>query len=159
DLTLCLWAVPSGALGWLGKRILGVPYAVWALGSDLWRRNSYPLGGPIVRMVLQAADALYANSRELSQDVETVAGRPALLLPASRRLPKPASPFPRPAGISKWFLCVARFHPNKGVDVLIEAIALIPPEQRLGMLFEIFGDGPERQSLLRRTRELGVEHC
>lgn len=45
ERTLCLWAVPSGFLGYLMSRSLNKPYDVWALGSDIWRIRKIPLLG------------------------------------------------------------------------------------------------------------------
>jgi colanic acid/amylovoran biosynthesis glycosyltransferase len=53
-------------------------------------------------------------------------------------------------------LTVARLIRGKGIDVLLDAIALL---RRRGVAAEadIVGDGPERERLLERIRELGLE--
>lgn len=55
-------------------------------------------------------------------------------------------------------LCVARLHPNKGIDVLLEAWANIPPRLagRPAYLL-IAGDGPLRKQLQSKATELGLD--
>jgi len=50
-------------------------------------------------------------------------------------------------------LTVARHDPVKGVDVLLEAFALVPPPTRLVLI----GDGSESDALRRRCSELGLD--
>lgn len=51
-------------------------------------------------------------------------------------------------------LNVARHDPVKGVDLLLEAFALVPPPARLVLI----GDGPETAALEAQCRRLGLEH-
>jgi glycosyltransferase involved in cell wall biosynthesis len=48
-------------------------------------------------------------------------------------------------------VCVARLHEQKGLDVLLEAAALVPRGR-----FVLVGDGPERPALERQAAALGV---
>lgn len=50
-------------------------------------------------------------------------------------------------------VCVARLDPQKGVDVLLDAIAGLGPEHRAAH-FWLIGGGPRRASLERRARRL-----
>jgi glycosyltransferase involved in cell wall biosynthesis len=52
-------------------------------------------------------------------------------------------------------LCVASLAAKKGHVHLIEALALLA-ERRPAIALELAGDGPERERILRRARELGV---
>jgi colanic acid/amylovoran biosynthesis glycosyltransferase len=55
-------------------------------------------------------------------------------------------------------LCVASLSPKKGHMHLIDALVPLA-ERRPGIVVELVGDGPERDRILRRARELGViEH-
>lgn len=51
------------------------------------------------------------------------------------------------------FICVARLVSQKGVDVLLDALARLPGEPRL----TIVGAGPEEDALRRQCAELGLE--
>ena len=63
----------------------------------------------------------------------------------------PAALPPAPPG-TRWLLALGRLHPNKGFDVLLRALALLPPDTRLALA----GEGPERAALTRLARSLGV---
>ena len=43
DLVLALWALPAGHWGMEVQRSVGVPLAVWSLGSDIWIYGRLPL--------------------------------------------------------------------------------------------------------------------
>ncbi|MBE9603572.1 glycosyltransferase [Acetobacteraceae bacterium H6797] len=57
---------------------------------------------------------------------------------------------PAPPGMPR-LLAMGRLHPNKGFDVLLRALALLP-----GVHLSLAGEGPERQALTRLAAELGV---
>ncbi len=155
--TLAMWAVPSGVWALAGRKLLGIPYSVWALGSDIWRISDYPLGRTLLRHVLRNADRLYADGVGLAGDVAKIAGRPCAFLATSRRLPAPdPDRIPNLDPKRTHFLCVARFHEHKGVDVLIRAVALIPEELRPSMEFHVFGAGPGESRLRELVRVKGL---
>jgi colanic acid/amylovoran biosynthesis glycosyltransferase len=52
-------------------------------------------------------------------------------------------------------VCVASLLPKKGHMHLIDALALLV-ERQPGIVLELVGDGPERDRILRRARDLGV---
>ncbi len=55
-------------------------------------------------------------------------------------------------------LCVARLHLNSGIDLLLEALARLPPrgaDDRLRTV--IVGDGPRREPLAEQARRLGID--
>jgi glycosyltransferase involved in cell wall biosynthesis len=54
---------------------------------------------------------------------------------------------------SPTLLTVARHDPVKGIDVLLDAMALVPPPTRL----VVIGDGPEGHALHERRSQLGLE--
>ncbi|HEV2843726.1 MAG TPA: glycosyltransferase, partial [Thermoanaerobaculia bacterium] len=51
-------------------------------------------------------------------------------------------------------MTAARLAPQKGVDLLIAAAAALGADA--GMRFDLYGEGPERESLEERCRELGL---
>ncbi|HEX2647783.1 MAG TPA: glycosyltransferase, partial [Candidatus Dormibacteraeota bacterium] len=120
DACLALWAVPAGYLAWrtCPPRI---PYAVWALGSDVhtWARR--PLIGSLVRRVLRSADHRFADGLELADEVHRITRKGCDFLPSTRRLPQPM-PAPEPLSKGVRFLFVGRLEPVKGADVIIDAM-------------------------------------
>jgi glycosyltransferase involved in cell wall biosynthesis len=53
-----------------------------------------------------------------------------------------------------WIGWVGRLSREKGCDVLLEALALLPD---LPLSAAVVGDGPEREALLKQARRLGIE--
>jgi glycosyltransferase involved in cell wall biosynthesis len=160
DHALAMWAVPSGALAWVARRVLGTPYSVWALGSDIWNIGDYPLGRPILRRILRGAERLYADGTELSAEVERISDRLCTFLPTSRELPAPVGDWITPLAADRiHLLCVARLHPNKGVDVLIDAVSLIPERTRRQVQFHVFGGGPQEGELRAKIAQHGLKDC
>ncbi|MBP9760325.1 MAG: glycosyltransferase [Candidatus Pacebacteria bacterium] len=57
---------------------------------------------------------------------------------------------------SPWLGTIAEYHPNKNLDILIDAVALLKERGIITQLV-LIGDGEEREYLTARTRERGVE--
>ncbi|HFQ93169.1 MAG TPA: glycosyltransferase [Anaerolineae bacterium] len=138
DHILALWALPSGY--WAQKT--GRPYSIWALGSDIWGLGRVPLARGALRRVLQGAVHRFADGYQLAADVEAIGQRPCRFLPSSRRLPArgekqlATQPPYKLAFLGRW-------HPNKGVDLLLDALHLLLDEDwRQIAEVRIFGGGP-----------------
>lgn len=155
DRTLCMWAFPSGLLGfWLWKAT-GNPYDVWALGSDIWRMRKFHLLGPrLLRTVLVSADRIFADGHGLSQDVEEITGRPCQYLPSSRVLPQPRCEHVNGEQDLTSLLFVGRYHYNKGPDLLIQAFCKLPEAVRRTTRLDLYGIGPLKSTLLTMVKEL-----
>jgi glycosyltransferase involved in cell wall biosynthesis/Ser/Thr protein kinase RdoA (MazF antagonist) len=59
----------------------------------------------------------------------------------------------QPAGL----VYVGRLHPQKGLDVLLEAIRLLAIEQRRELHLRLIGDGPARHQLESLASQLGID--
>jgi len=147
DHIFALWALPSGY--WAQKS--GRPYSVWALGSDIWGLGRVPLVRVFLRRVLQNATHCFADGYQLAADVEAMSGRECHFLPSSRRLPVSGKQLATEPPYKLAFL--GRWHPNKGVDLLLDALYLLEDAdwQRI-VEVRIFGGGP-----LADTVHKGVE--
>jgi len=88
DFCLALWALPSGYFAMHTKKKLGIPYAVWCLGSDINMYAKYPVIKNIIKTVLQNANALYADGIQMSEDVKKISHRDCEFLSTTRILPK-----------------------------------------------------------------------
>lgn len=153
DHILALWAIPSGLLAYSAKCVLGTPYSVWALGSDIWARRRYPMGDQLVRKVLRHASFRFADSPGLAEQVRQLCGADCEFLPSTRRLPLEASPAGLPPGLN--FLFVGRFEYAKGPDILVEAIKLLNIRSQK-IHFHLIGDGSLMPLVQRRISELGL---
>ncbi|MGH2840624.1 MAG: glycosyltransferase, partial [Solirubrobacteraceae bacterium] len=63
---------------------------------------------------------------------------------------------PRPPGVPARVIVVAALKPVKGVDLLVEAVALLGQERR-DFVVDVIGDGPDREALNALIRLRGVE--
>jgi len=147
-------------LGLLGAALAGVPAVVATaqlfvdLPPSLWTTTQH-------RMVSAGVDRYLAVSRQVAAQLRERFGvRPGkiTLVPnavaldrfpdaATARSARPASATGRPT-----VLTVARLDPQKGLQHLVSAAALLPQVR-----FMIVGDGPERSALEARITQLGLE--
>ena len=132
DHILALWALPSGAWARAAGRRYRVPYSTWALGSDIWSLGRIPVIRSVLRRVLKDAHSRFADGYQLAEDVQAISGSTCRFLPSSRQLPMVVKA--DRAGAPYRLLFLGRWHRNKGVDLLLEALKLL-------------GDGPWSQIL------------
>jgi glycosyltransferase involved in cell wall biosynthesis len=120
--TLALWALPSG---WWARRLArrrGIPYSTWALGSDIWSLGRIPLVRGVLRRVLRDAAHRFADGMALAADVRALAGAEVDFLPTSRDIGE--APQRRLRDSPPYVLTfLGRWHPNKGVDLGLDALA------------------------------------
>lgn len=127
--------------------LAGVPFTVTCHAKDIFHRDNVPLLAGRVR----GAAALVTVSGY------NVAYLRAMLPEVPVHLVANPIPIQPPLGWSPdgAFLCVARLVPKKGVDVLIDAVALLAA-RRPELRTKIVGDGPLRDGLIQRARDAGV---
>lgn len=126
DLCLAAWAVPSGYFAYHAKQVLGIPYCVWALGSDIYSWATYPLLRGLIKRILRHADGLFADGIDLGNRVHQLAGRPCAFLPSIRPFTEDVPAATVEVDLTRTnFLFVGRWEKIKGVDVLIEAMKLL----------------------------------
>jgi len=161
ERVLCAWAVPSGVFGLAGKLVQDIPYDVWALGSDIWKIRKIPLLGKwLLKIIMKHADRVFADGVQLAEEVEKLTGTSCRFLCSSRILPLPHEKMfaSEPDGLTH-LLFVGRYHPNKGPDLLVRAIACLPEDIRGAIRVDMFGFGPLKEELVDLVAELGLENC
>ncbi|MBD8524193.1 glycosyltransferase [Pseudomarimonas arenosa] len=144
---LALWALPSGYWARRVSRQIGIPYSTWALGSDIWSLGRIPIVRSLLRTVLREAAACFADGVELAQDTHRIASREVEFLPSTRAISKSRSS-PLKSEPPYRLLFLGRWHPNKGIDLLLEAMRLLSQRdwQRIEAV-EICGGGPMEASV------------
>lgn len=122
DHALALWTLPCGlwAQRECGQR--GIPWSTWALGSDIWKLGRVPGLRRLLRQVLSGATHCYADGHALADEVRAIGGRPCSFLPSCRDLSAAGAPRARAAAPPYRLAYLGRWHPNKGVDLLLEAL-------------------------------------
>ena len=158
---LCMWAVPSGIFGLIGKLAGGIPYDIWALGSDIWKIRKIPfIGKSVLKLVIKNAARVYADGIELCQEVKNITGVPCEILYSSRILPLPKERmFLSYSQEICHFVFVGRYHVNKGPDLLIQAVSCLTPEERDSICVHMFGLGPMENELRILVAEMKLEKC
>lgn len=127
DHVLALWALPSGHWARTLLKTRDIPYSVWALGSDIWALRHVPIVNIVLRRVLKDARYCFADGYVLKRDVTEISSRECEFLPSTRRLELASEKIPShnpPYNLA--FL--GRWHPNKGTDMLLEALDLLSDE-------------------------------
>lgn len=139
---LALWALPSGHWARRVARETGIPYSVWTLGSDIWSLGRIPLVRHHLGNILRDATACFSDGLRLAADTASIGTRQVEFLPSTRGIRRARTVPPR-ASPPYRMLYLGRWHPNKGVDLLLEALRILPEEdwERLESL-EICGGGP-----------------
>jgi len=159
DYCLAAWAIPSGIFTLTAKIFFNKPYFVWSLGSDIWKINNYPLGNYFLKKILKNATNLFADGLKLANDVEKISNRKCDFLASSRILDTTNTK----CNYDKFdqnkinFMFLGRYHQNKGIDLLINAISLLKPDEKSRSLFHIFGGGPLENQLKQMVEELNLK--
>ncbi|MDQ2667697.1 MAG: glycosyltransferase [Gemmatimonadota bacterium] len=151
DLVHAHWWFPNGlAATWVAK-MAGVPLVTTLHGTDVRMARNISVSRPAFRHVLQQSAAVTAVSRWLAAEAQSIVSiRPPVVapMPVATELFKPGARGERTGRL----LFVGRLTPQKGIELLVAALALLPDDVGL----DIVGDGPDRAALEQRARELNV---
>lgn len=159
DVTLCAWTLPSGLFGWYLKRRYGIPYLTWSLGSDIWKYAHNPITRQLLKRLLDDSLKNYADGYDLIKQIHMISSSGASFLSTSRILP-PADYNQVSLTEGKTnFLFVGRYHPNKGPDLLVDAICLLNKQTRRNSFFHFFGIGDMYTQLQSKVRAEAIEGC
>jgi glycosyltransferase involved in cell wall biosynthesis len=150
DIVHAHWWFPSGLVGtWLSK-LSSTPLVTTLHGTDVRLARSISVSRPAFRHVLQNSAAVTAVSRWLAHEAQSlVSGPPAVVapMPVGTELFSPGGT--RKAGA---LLFVGRLKKQKGLDLLLRALAKLPPDVSL----DVVGEGEEREPLQNLQGELGL---
>lgn len=150
------YAVPAGdaVLRWLHARGRRVPLVVSVHGGDLsYAAARSERGRRTVAGVLQAADAVIANSGVTRHGIEELAGpvrRLRVIHPGAD--PQPAS---QERHADPTLVTVAHLEPHKNQAAVIRALAALAGRHPR-LRYELIGKGPDRERLAKLARSLGV---
>ncbi len=163
DAVIAFFGIPSGPIGLLLRLVSGRPYIVSLRGGDVPGFQPYDLAlfhkllGPVIRLLWKKAFAVVANSAGLQAlALRFASDLPIVVIPngvdAQTFHPSSASPVTGDRPVRMLF--VGRVVYQKGLDVLLRALAALPME--LNYELEIIGDGDERPGLTLEAAQLGL---
>lgn len=124
DHVFALWVLPSGWAARCIKKNHGIPYSVWALGSDIWSLGKIPIIKEVLKRISEDAEHRFADGLQLAEDAETFTGCDYSFQPSTRDF-SPESPKQLKAAPPYKLLFLGRWHVNKGVDILLDALELL----------------------------------
>ncbi len=160
DLIHAHWVLPQGFAAMLAKRLYGVPIVITAHGGD-----AFALRGRFLRrmkhLCLRKSDAWTANTRVTAGALGGAGVPAARVIPMGVDVRRFASgdrlrlraDTPADARI---VLFVGRLVEKKGVDDLLQAFALLPPEIKLRTRLWVVGGGEQESGLRNSARSLGI---
>ncbi|WP_462082094.1 glycosyltransferase [Luteimonas sp. RIT-PG2_3] len=151
---LALWALPCGEWARRTASRHHVEYSVWTLGSDIWSLGRIPLVRARLRTILRDASHCWSDGLKLADDTRAIAGREVGFLPSTRRIDRVRTS-PRRSVAPFRLLFLGRWHPNKGVDLLLQALHLLGDEDwALIETVLIAGGGPLNDEVLSGVEAL-----
>ncbi len=148
DIVHAHWWFPSGLVGtWLAK-LSHTPLVTTLHGSDVRIARTVSMSRPAFRHVLQHSSAITAVSKWLAHEAQSIVSAPT---PTVAPMPVATELFtPGGSRQPRSLLFVGRLTKQKGVDLLLQALAKLPADITL----DVVGNGDERQSLERLAGEL-----
>ena len=151
---LALWGLPCGEWARRVARESKIDYSVWLLGSDVWGLGRIPLVRSYLARVIQWAKCAYADGIQLAEDARQIGGRKIEFLPSTRRIDAVRT---EPLRVNPPYrlLFLGRWHLNKGLDLLLDALKLLREEDwsRISTV-EICGGGPLEEIVRHGVSEL-----
>ncbi|MGH7678153.1 MAG: glycosyltransferase [Gemmatimonadaceae bacterium] len=150
DIVHAHWWFPSGLVGtWLSK-LSHTPLITTLHGTDVRIARTVSMSRPAFRHVLQNSQAITAVSKWLADEAQSLVSAPH---PVVAPMPVATDLFsPGGTRAKDTLLFVGRLTKQKGVDLLLYALAKLPASVTL----DIVGEGAERAPLEHLARELGL---
>ncbi|MDJ0958655.1 MAG: glycosyltransferase [Arenicellales bacterium] len=158
DLLVALWALPSGFWARNVARQEHIPFVVWCLGSDIWSLGRIPIVRTILKGVLSSADRVYADGYGLAREVSELVNSSCDFLPSSRAI-HIDEPLPARNASPYRLIFIGRWHPNKGIDILLKALSLLDTgDWRRIERIDIYGGGTLHKVVEAEVSKLSAKH-
>lgn len=158
DLIFALWVLPSGYWARSIAQKNSIPYATWALGSDIWSLGHLPIIGRVLRQVLHDSYINFADGYQLAADVKKLSSRECHFLPSTRQLTVELEK-KLAVGAPYTLAFLGRWHLNKGIDILLASLSKLSDQDwKQIRQVRIAGGGPlapEVESACRVLKKQG----
>ncbi|HEY4135268.1 MAG TPA: glycosyltransferase [Alphaproteobacteria bacterium] len=145
------WGAVPGTYAMVASAVAGIPFSLTCHRYDIAQNNLLPAKAARASWI-RAIDR--AGARELSGHIGPGLPQPAVLH-MGVEIPPAAARARRADGRPWRFVIAARLVEKKGHRYLFEALAALRAEGR-AVVLDVLGEGPLREDLERRVRELGL---
>jgi glycosyltransferase involved in cell wall biosynthesis len=163
DLVHIFFGIPDGPIGWLLKRVYGLPYVISLRGADVPSdevkrfAKHYSALRPFIRWLWHDADALVAVSNGLrSYALETAPDLPIQVISNAIDLSAFIPALRQQTGGVVRLLYVGRFNIFKNVETLVEAVGKLNQMDVGEFELRLVGEGEQRAVLERMVSELDL---
>jgi teichuronic acid biosynthesis glycosyltransferase TuaC len=163
DVLLAYFAFPYGFAASRFGALFRIPVVISCRGGDINYMTKPKLQGALIARSLRSARGVWVMSEEMRHEATALGVSPdrVEVMPNgvdgtvfAPRDPQEARSSLGIPGSGRVVVCVSRLSHEKGIDVLVDAFAMLADgEVRL----YVVGDGSERASLAARTRSAGCE--
>jgi glycosyltransferase involved in cell wall biosynthesis len=160
DVVHIFFGIPDGPIGWVLKRVYGLPYLISLRGADVPSdevkrfAKQYKVLRPFVRWLWHDADAVVAVSNGLREYAyETTSDVPITVISNAIELSVFTPPRQRKHDGPVRLLFVGRFNAFKNVETLLKAAAHLKKMDVDNFELQLIGDGEQRSNLERLTVE------
>jgi glycosyltransferase involved in cell wall biosynthesis len=157
------FGIPDGPIGWMLKRVYGLPYLISLRGADVPSdevkrfAKHYKILRPAVRWLWHDADAVVAVSNGLREYAfETTPDLPIEVIPNAIELSVFMPPLRRNNNGSVRLLFVGRLNAFKNVETLLEAMARLKEMNMGNFELQLVGEGERRAALERLVIDRGL---
>lgn len=158
DAVFALWAIPSGIIAYRFFLKKNIPYYTWCLGSDIWKHKNNIFTRSLLKKILRNSTQVFADGFDFCVEIENFSDANCQFL-ASSRILSDGLPVDSKQEI-KTYVFIGRYHQNKGPDVLMRAIMLLPETILKNSEFYFYGTGimqPKLKSIAEENKHLPVK--
>ncbi|HEQ98226.1 MAG TPA: glycosyltransferase family 4 protein [candidate division Zixibacteria bacterium] len=153
DVIHAHWWLPNGIIAWLLNSVSGKPYVITSHGTDVSIVRKYKFLKPFAQKILEKA----AYTNVVSTFVEGIVDETLDLNNVYRRsMPFNSELFKyKPVEQENKIIGFGRLVKRKGFEYLVQGYREI--YDKFGVPLEIYGEGPEKENLIRTAKEYNVE--
>ena len=163
DLVHIFFGVPSGPLGYIAKKLFGIPYLIRMGGGDVpgfrpfQYKKLYKILTPFLNILWRNAEFLVANSDGLQQMASKVfPGLPIHVIPNGVDPHRFTNGYSRCPANEVRILFVSRLIRRKGLQFLIKAIPKVRERAEYPFVMKIVGDGPDKEFFTQQIEALEI---
>lgn len=163
DLIHIFFGVPSGPLGYIAKKLFGIPYLIRMGGGDVpgfrpfQYKRLYIVLTPVLNVLWRNAKFLVANSGGLRKMAyQAFPDLSVHVIPNGVDIHRFTNGHARARADEVRILFVSRLILRKGLQFLIDTIPEVQKQVKYPFVIKVVGDGPDKETFVLKIEELGM---